>query len=67
MSEYTQGYSLKVTPSDRSIDVFHHLTTGGLLGGRSLDGVTWEEVNDPELNKLHMNRAEALKRSMRGL
>jgi len=41
---YGRGYALKVTPEDRSADVMHYLITGGLLGGRSLDGVTWTEV-----------------------
>lgn len=44
---YGTGRCFKVTPTDRGADVLHHLVTGGLLGGRSLGGVTWEEVEAP--------------------
>lgn len=47
---YSTGFAIKVTPEDRATDVMHHLTTGGLLGGRSLDGVTWEYLNNQELD-----------------
>lgn len=45
---YGKGFTLEVTPKDRGADVMHYLITGHLLGGRSLDGVTWVET---ELNK----------------
>lgn len=55
---YSTGYALKVTPPYRSMDVLHYLTTGHLLGDRSLDGVIWEEIKNPKATK-------ALARSMR--
>jgi len=57
---YGQGFVLKVDPPDRAGDVIHYLTTGGLMGGRSLDGVTWEQVEDPERVKSAENRAKCL-------
>jgi len=59
---YSEGYALKVVPEDRAIDVLHHLVTGGLLGGRSLDGVTLEEVEPSEAQK---KGAKRLARAMR--
>ena len=63
---YGTGFAVKVTPEDRSVDVLHYLTTGGLLGGRSLDGVIWEEVKDEEYNKIAEKNAIALLNSMQG-
>lgn len=57
---YSNGCTLKVTPEDRTEDVIHFLITGHLLGGRSLDGVAWEQVEGSSIKK----RAEALRRSM---
>jgi len=51
---YGKGWSITVDPGDRAADVLHYLMFGTLLGGRSLDGVTWEENKAP---------AEALKRA----
>lgn len=42
---YGKGFALEVTPPTRSADVMHYLLTGGLLGGRSLDGVVWKEMS----------------------
>ena len=53
----SQGCALKVTPSDRSMDVLHYLITGYLMGKRSLDDVSWEEIENPHATK-------ALSRSM---
>ena len=41
---YGSEVMIKVTPVDRSEDVLYFLTTGQLLGGRSLKGVTYEYV-----------------------
>lgn len=41
---YGVGFKLKVNPPDRGMDVMHYLITGHLLGGRSLDNVTWVET-----------------------
>ncbi len=61
---YSQGYALKVTPEDRSMDVMHFLITGHLLGDRSLEGVEWEEVKG-EYPTLRKKRAKVLAASMR--
>jgi len=47
---YAKGFALKVTPSDRAVDVMHAAITGtGTgLGGRSLDGVELEVVDKPD-------------------
>ena len=62
---YGKGYAIKVTPEDRAVDVMHYLITGGLLGGRSLGGVTWEEAEDEEYEKIQEKRAKMLAASMR--
>jgi len=41
---YAKGFAINVTPGDRCADVLHYLMFGTFLGGRSLEGVTWEEV-----------------------
>lgn len=64
---YGTGIAVKVTPKDRSEDVLYYLITGQLMGGRSLDGVTWEEVDNSEYNKLALKRAKALVKSMERL
>jgi len=55
---YAKGWAIKVNPPERSHEVMHYLMTGGLLGGRSLDGVTWEEVEPDN------SAAKALGRAM---
>jgi len=56
---YGKGFALKVTPEDRSVDLMHYLTVGSLLGGRSLEGVTWEKV---DINKTSASRlADAMR------
>lgn len=45
---YGKRLVLKVEPEDRAADVMHYVITGGLLGGRSLEGVTWEEIDEEE-------------------
>ncbi len=70
MTEYKQvtygkGWAIRVTPEDRAADVMHHLITGGLLGGRTLDGVTWEEAEGVEYAALRKRRANMLAASMR--
>ncbi len=47
------AWSIKVTPPDRAADVIHYLITGQLFCGRSLEGVTWEQVEDKRLDKLN--------------
>ena len=51
---YGTGFIVKSVPESRAEDVMHFLVTGGLLGGRSLDGVTWEvlEGKAPETREL---------------
>jgi hypothetical protein len=61
---YSTGWSVKVTPEDRTVDVLHYLTTGGLLGGRSLDGVTWEDAGE-DYGELRKRNAKFLAASMR--
>jgi len=61
---YGVGFSIKVTPEDRSEDVLHYLITGYLLGDRSLEVVTWEEVEDEEYTKLQKKRANQLAKDM---
>lgn len=39
---YGKGYTVIVEPQDRAADVMHNIITGGLLGGRSLEGVAVE-------------------------
>jgi hypothetical protein len=62
---YGKGWSITVDPSDRAADVLHYLICGTLLGGRSLDGVTWEENKNKELEEVANNRAKFLAASMR--
>ena len=57
---YGTGFILRVTPQDRSADVMHYLITGHLLGSRSLDGVTWEEVDDEAMQEIQNQRAKEL-------
>lgn len=64
MKAYKCGFALKVIPEDRSADVLHYLMTGYLLGGRSLDGVTWEKIESGKYNKIAEKRAKALEASM---
>jgi hypothetical protein len=62
---YGSGFALKVTPEDRSTDVLHYLLTGHLLGGRTLEGVEWEELEvNEEYRKLQKRRAWELARDM---
>jgi len=61
---YGTGFALKVSPSDRSVDVMHYFFTGTLLGGRSLDGVDWEEVVGKDYDKIQESRSKALIRDM---
>jgi hypothetical protein len=65
METYGKGFALEVTPKDRSADVLHYVLTGNLLGGRSLDGVTWEQVDDSEFNRINEKRSKQLLASMR--
>lgn len=64
---YGKGYALKVTPEDRAADVLHYLTTGHLLCDRSLEGVTWEEVelSDEARNKRTAALATSMKETRR--
>lgn len=62
---YRKGFAIDVTPEERSADVMHYLITGGLLGGRSLEGVTWEEVDNPAYKKACERSARMLAKSMR--
>lgn len=58
---YNCGIAIEVDPKERAPDVLHYLITGHLLGGRSLDGVTWREIENDE----HSARlSKALFRSM---
>ncbi len=50
------GWAIKVTPPDRGADVIHYLITGQLFCGRSLEGVTWEQVEDKRLDKWNASR-----------
>lgn len=61
---YGTGFAVVVDPPERGADVLHYLVTGHLLGGRSLDGVTWKEADNEEYNKLALKRAKALVKSM---
>lgn len=61
---YGKAWSMEVTPEDRAVDVLHYLTTGGLLGGRSLEGVTWE-LSSKGLGVIQNNRKRVLAASMR--
>ena len=61
------GFAIRVEPADRGADVLHYLQFGTLLGGRSLDGVEWEEVVGEEYNKIQASRAKALMRSISGV
>ncbi len=61
---YAKGFTLKVDPSDRGVDVMHYLQFGTLLGGRSLDGVTWEQT-DIEDDEFMSKRAKSLAKAMR--
>ena len=58
---YATGFAIKVTPEDRGVDVMHNIITGGLLGGRSLEGVTAEEVEHSDAAK---RSANAFRRDM---
>ena len=60
---YGKGRSITVNPGDRAADVLHYLICGTLLGGRSLDGVTWEENKEPK--EAANNRVKFLTASMR--
>ncbi len=62
--EFSSGFILNVYPPDRSADVMHYLITGELFCGRSLEGVTWEEVENKEYTKIANNRAKQLMRDM---
>ena len=62
---YGKGWAIKVTPDDRAADVMHYLITGGLLGGRSLDGVTWEEAEDKDYLRIKKRSAKMLAHFMR--
>lgn len=57
---YGMGVAIKVTPEDRSADVMHYLITGHLLGDRSLEGVTWEDIEGEEYNEIQEQRAKVL-------
>ena len=59
---YGKGWSVKVDPGDRCADVLHYLMFGTLLGGRSLDGVTW---TDEEPSEAARKSAKRLAASMR--
>ncbi len=43
---YGKKRNLIVFPEDRAEDVLYFLITGQLKGGRDLDGVEWEDVNE---------------------
>ena len=62
---FSEGFSIKVTPEDRAVDVMHYLLTGGLLGGKSLEGVTYEEVGDVDHGRLRKKAGDVLRASMR--
>ena len=53
-----------VKPEDRETDVLHFLMTGQLLGGRSMEGVTWEFPNDEEMGILNRRRVRKLINSL---
>lgn len=57
---YGTGFAITVTPPDRADDVLHYLITGTLSGGRSLEGVTWEDCPDSVVAR----RDEALAMSL---
>jgi len=62
---YASGFAVKVSPSNRGADVIHNMITGHLLGGRSLDGVAVERLdNDPEIKGIMERNARMLRRSM---
>ncbi len=54
---HTNGFAIEVDPPEMVRDVMHYLVTGGLLCGRSLDGVTWKRVDLPtvEIEPLESN------------
>lgn len=56
---YGKGFVIKVDPHGRAADVLHNMITGGLLGGRSLDGVEIELLKQPD------EATKALSRAMR--
>jgi len=60
---YGKGFTLRVTPEDRAADVIHFLITGALLGGKSLDGVTWEEVENEVAEKRSIQLAKDMRAS----
>ena len=63
---YGKGWAIEVTPEDRSVDVMHYLLTGHLLCGRSLEGVSWVELDDDhKYVKLQKKRAEQLMKSIK--
>ena len=61
---YAKGFILKADPEDRTVDVMHYLNFGTLLGGRSLDGVTWDKT-DIEDDEFMQKRAKQLAKAMR--
>ncbi len=61
---YSKGFTLKVDPPDRGVDVMHYLQFGTLLGGRSLEGVAWEQA-DIEDDEFMSKRAKSLAQAMR--